>query len=100
MKKCIFCHGAIQFEGNNAEPVKEGVCCNHCNLRIVLPYRMSLQRGETPKVKLIHMDGEPQMKKGLEGVIKYVDDIGQIHVDWENGSTLALNAEVDTFSLI
>lgn len=26
-----------------------------------------------------------------------VDDAGQIHVQWENGSTLALNTEVDQF---
>jgi len=42
------------------------------------------------KVELISMNGEEQMTKGLNGTVSMVDDIGQIHVDWENGSTLAL----------
>lgn len=49
------------------------------------------------KVRLIHMDGEPQMPKGLLGVVELVDDIGQIHVMWENGSSLSLTAYLDKF---
>lgn len=43
------------------------------------------------------MYGEQQMPKGLKGIVDMVDDIGQIHVNWENGSSLALNVEVDSF---
>lgn len=50
-------------------------------------------------LKLINMDGEPQMKCGLTGIVDYVDDIGQIHVNWSNGSTLALNVNVDEFEV-
>lgn len=46
---------------------------------------------------LDHMEGEPQMPVGLKGEVVCVDDIGQIHVKWENGSFLALNREVDQF---
>ena len=49
------------------------------------------------KLCLDHMDGEPQMPAGLKGEVCCVDDAGQIHVQWENGSTLALNTEVDQF---
>ena len=52
------------------------------------------------KVKLIHMEGESQMSFGLIGKVEYVDDIGQIHVQWENGSSLALNVDVDKFEII
>ena len=44
-------------------------------------------------VKLIEMKGEPQMLYGLKGTVMAIDDIGQIHVNWENGSTLALTEE-------
>lgn len=54
---------------------------------------------EGMKVELYNMAGE-DMPIGLEGTVKLVDDIGQIHVKWDNGSTLALNAELDTFSII
>lgn len=46
---------------------------------------------------LDHMEGEPQMPPGLKGEVLYVDDVGQIHVRWENGSSLALNTDVDQF---
>ncbi len=36
------------------------------------------------RVELEEMVGETQMPKGLQGVIQYVDDIGQIHVNWDN----------------
>ena len=39
------------------------------------------------------------MYDGLEGTIESVDDIGQIHVRWDNGSSLALNYEEDSFEL-
>lgn len=49
------------------------------------------------KVCLDNMEGEPRMPAGLKGEVFHVDDIGQIHVQWENGSTLALNADMDRF---
>lgn len=49
------------------------------------------------RVRLIHMEREPQMPEGLSGLVTHVDDIGQIHVSWENGSSLALICDVDRF---
>lgn len=46
------------------------------------------------------MEGEPQMPSGLKGEVFHVDDMGQIHVQWENGSTLALDADIDRFSKV
>ena len=36
----------------------------------------------------------------LKGKVCYVDDAGQIHVNWENGSSLAVLPEVDSFHKI
>ena len=52
------------------------------------------------RVRLIHMYDEPQMAKGLEGTVEDVDDIGQIHVRWDNGSGLALIVGADLFEII
>lgn len=52
------------------------------------------------KVRLIKMNGEPQMACGLLGTVDYTDDAGQIHVTWENGSTLALIPNADEFEFI
>lgn len=49
------------------------------------------------KIVLKEMAGESQMPAGLKGTVAYVDDIGQIHMEWENGSSLALNIDEDRF---
>lgn len=55
---------------------------------------------EGTPIRLHHMKGEEQMASGLKGKVKKVDDIGQIHMAWENGSSLALNPEEDQFTVI
>lgn len=35
---------------------------------------------------------------GTKGTVTAVDDLGQIHVDWDTGSTLALIPGVDRFA--
>ena len=46
------------------------------------------------------MDDPQAPPSGTKGVVMFVDDIGQIHVKWETGSTLALNVKLDSFSRI
>lgn len=52
---------------------------------------------EGTQIVLTEMRGENQMPYGLKGTVKFVDDAGQIHMKWENGSSLALNINEDTF---
>ena len=54
-----------------------------------------------PESRLVleKMEGEPQMPDGLRGKVTHVDDIGQVHVRWENGSSLALDPERDRYVL-
>lgn len=52
-KKCSICGGPIEIlhhpdtgvvvwsNGNNAEPVNNGRCCNECNMTVVLKARVS-----------------------------------------------------------
>lgn len=51
-------------------------------------------------VRCNHMD-DPfhPVPSGTKGVIKNVDDAGTIHVAWENGSSLGLVPNVDSYSL-
>jgi len=51
-------------------------------------------------VMLIEMFGETQMKSGLFGTIQYEDDRHQIHVNWDNGSFLALIPEKDKYKIL
>ena len=39
---CIICHKKIIGMGNNASPVKKGICCDNCNIMVVIPIRIRL----------------------------------------------------------
>lgn len=53
------------------------------------------------RIKLINMD-DPwhPVEPGTEGTVHFVDDIGQIHMKWDNGRTLALVPGQDEFEII
>lgn len=44
-----------------------------------------------------HMQDEHGVPSGTKGKVVYIDDIGNIHVKWENCSSLALIYGVDKF---
>lgn len=48
------------------------------------------------KIRIIYMDGEPRYR-GKEGIVKYIDDAGQIHGTWGG---CALLPDVDDFVII
>lgn len=50
------------------------------------------------KIRCIRMVDEPRMT-GADGIIDYVNDAGQVHVNWGGGSSLALNPEIDDYYL-
>ena len=41
-------------------------------------------------VKLVRMDDSQAPPPGTLGTVRYVDDIGTIHVSWETGSSLGV----------
>ena len=49
------------------------------------------------RIKLLKMDDIQAPPAGTFGTINFIDDIGQIHVSWDNGSSLALISGEDTF---
>jgi hypothetical protein len=53
------------------------------------------------RIELVHMDDPyAPVPSGTKGTVKFVDDMGQIHMKWDNGRTLALIPEVDEFKII
>lgn len=55
---------------------------------------MKVQIGD--KIRIIYMDGEPQYT-GKEGIVRLIDDAGQIHLD---SCGCALIPDVDDFEVI
>ena len=42
------------------------------------------------EVELVKMDDAQAPPVGTMGVVEFIDDIGTIHVKWENGSSLGV----------
>lgn len=51
-------------------------------------------------VKLISMNDVQSPPVGTIGEITMIDDMGSIHVNWQNGSTLALIPDVDSWEIL
>ena len=49
------------------------------------------------KIRIIHLAGEDNRYDGREGVITYIDSIGQLHGTW---SGIAVIPEEDDFEII
>lgn len=50
------------------------------------------------RVECISMnDPFAPVPSGTRGSVMFIDDIAQIHVNWDNGSSLALNRDEDSF---
>ena len=50
------------------------------------------------RIELINMnDPYAPVPSGTKGTVEFVDDMGQIHMKWDNGKTLALVPSEDRF---
>lgn len=50
------------------------------------------------RILLLHMnDPFSPVEPGTKGTVVHVDDMAQIHMEWDNGRTLSLNSDEDSF---
>ena len=63
-------------------------------------YREQSEELKGKRVRCIQMNDKYPVPSGTEGTITYVDDIGTIHVTWDNGSTLGLVQGEDKYQII
>lgn len=53
------------------------------------------------KIQLISMrDEKYPILSGTIGEVTHIDDLGSIHMKWQNGSSLAIIPEVDSFKVV
>jgi len=53
------------------------------------------------RIRLIHMDDPyAPVPEGMTGTVVAVDDAGTLHMKWDNGRSLAICPEVDSFTKI
>lgn len=61
--------------------------------------RLSYPKGT--RIELLSMIDDPRpLPSGEQGTVYSVDDIGTIHVLWDNGRRLGVLPEVDKFKII
>lgn len=71
----------------------------YCDMRSRVD-RLKAQYPEGTVIELISMDDKQAPPSGTKGTVIGVDDIGQILVHWENGSSLNLMPWIDKFKII
>jgi hypothetical protein len=52
------------------------------------------------RVVLVYMDDPQAPPEGTEGSVRWVDDTGTVHVEWDNGSSLGAVYGADRISKI
>lgn len=52
------------------------------------------------RIRMNHMEDMLPVPDGTEGNITGVDDLGQIQVQWDNGSTLSVIDEIDDYEIL
>ena len=52
------------------------------------------------RVRLIHMDDRQAPISGTLGTINNIDDIGDLMVSWDDGSSLKLIVGIDAFEVV
>jgi ABC-type branched-subunit amino acid transport system substrate-binding protein len=52
------------------------------------------------RVELIYMNDDQAPEPGTKGIIRLVDDMGTLHVQWDNGSHLGLIPEEDKYRIL
>lgn len=68
-----------------------------------MDYKVSMYKEMYPqgtRIELISMEDSHAVPSGTKGTVVCVDDIGTIHMKWDNGSTLGLIPNVDSFKKI
>lgn len=62
--------------------------------------QIKLKYPRNTKIKLIKMYDLQAPEQNTIGYVKYVDDIGQIHIRWETGSSISLIEGIDEFEVL
>lgn len=53
------------------------------------------------RIKLLSMsDPYTNIQAGAQGVVSFIDDLGTLHVKWDNGHYLGLIPEIDSYERV
>lgn len=61
--RCCICKKEIKGYGNNAFPAGNSTCCDECNIKVVVPYRLLLRNYEKEDTALLVTPNELKLVK-------------------------------------
>ena len=67
------------------------------------PYQIEAIKRNYPagtRVELEYMEDSQAVPPGTKGTVRVVDDVGTIHVEWDNGSALGICPDLDRFKRV
>ena len=68
--------------------------------KVLEVYRKQNLNYKGKRIKCVEMNDPDPVESGTEGTIDGVDDMGTIHVKWDNGRTLGIVPSDDKFELL
>lgn len=86
-KTCVICGKEFEGYGNNAQPVKDGMCCDECNQKVVIPARLKKsglkEDMEEPKEEQVTTEENQEIlpPEGDVSASETVDDLEQEKVE-------------------
>ena len=63
-------------------------------------YRKMSEELSGKRIKCISMNDPHPVESGEVGTVDLVDDMGTIHVNWDNGRTIGLVPEEDKYEIV
>ena len=62
---------------------------------------MTSQLSIGDRIRLLHTNDEfTNLESGAQGTVHFVDDLGTIHIKWDNGSRLGLIPGIDQYERV
>lgn len=52
------------------------------------------------RIKLYYMEDIQAVPAGTKGTVDHIDDVGTIHMRWDNGSSLGICPDTDRFHVV
>lgn len=96
---CEICLKEIEGKTHNPSPIKVSVCCNECNINVVIPYRLYLSNENKDKALLFQIDNTLKLVKPkdkhfeLDELQNYVEGLIEFYPHRVNGDIVICNEE-------
>lgn len=96
---CVICHNIFSGYGNNAEPYREGRCCDSCNEDRVIPRRIALMLGIPTVENNVYRHTFYNLQTDAQSLLSIVqDNMGYVDTEVRENDDNSFDVVVCVFS--